>query len=211
MNKWTMGIATAIIGSVIAASGAASAAESMQPKYDYSQMEMMQHNGAELVPLRKIAESLGYQVTWNNEDRTIRLMKGGMPPQMGSQEMMQKDMTGMGSQEMMQKDMMAAGMDSKEMGQMGSKDMAEGMTGGMMDSGAQAGGMMGNDGMSGGLMGNQAAAAAVEVIISIDSDKIIVNGSEKKAMYPAALLMDTTYVGKDIIDNYLLNNSGMMN
>ncbi|MFH5181524.1 stalk domain-containing protein [Paenibacillus sp. TAB 01] len=206
MNKWTMGIATAIIGSVIAASGAASAAESMQPKYDYSQMEMMQHNGAELVPLRKIAESLGYQVTWNNDDRTIRLMKGRMPQQMGSQEMMQKDMTaaGTGSKEMGQ-------MDSKDMGQMGSKDMAEGMTGGMMDSGAQAGGVMGNDGMSGGLMGNQAAAAAVEVIISIDSDKITVNGSEKKAMYPAALLMDTTYVGKDIIDNYLLNSSGMMN
>lgn len=206
MNKWTMGIATAIIGSVIAASGAASAAESMQAKYDYSQIEMMQHNGAELVPLRKIAESLGYQVTWNNEDRTIRLMKGGMPQQMGSQEMMQKDMTaaGMDSKEMGQ-------MDSKDMGQMGSEDMAEGMTEGMMDSGAQAGGMMGNDGMSGGLMGNQAAADAVEVIISIDSDKITVNGSEKKAMYPAALLMDTTYVGKDIIDNYLLNSSGMMN
>jgi|GEM_PF-2504102 len=206
MNKWTMGIATAIIGSVIAASGAASAAESMQAKYDYSQIEMMQHNGAELVPLRKIAESLGYQVTWNNEDRTIRLMKGGMPQQMGSQEMMQKDMTaaGMDSKEMGQ-------MGGKDMGQMGSEDMAEGMTGGMMDSGAQAGGMMGNDGMSGGLMGNQAAANAVEVIISIDSDKITVNGSEKKAMYPAALLMDTTYVGKDIIDNYLLNSSGMMN
>lgn len=59
-------------------------------------MDNMQMNGTELVPLREIAEKLGYSVAWNSEERSVTLTYMGM----------MRDDTMMEDDGMMQDDMM---------------------------------------------------------------------------------------------------------
>lgn len=148
MNKWALWMTTAIVGAAIAGSGSAWAAD-MKGMYDFSKVEMIRHEGAELVPLRKVAESLGYTVRWNEQDRTVVLMKGSM----------QGSATETGSMDMMGMDMKA-----KE--------------------------------MSG-------------ITVAIDSNRITVNGMEKELMSPAMLWMDTAYVSKDLVVDYLIADGEM--
>jgi hypothetical protein len=81
MKKWAIWSTTALIAAAIVVPGAVSAADisgvnDMKPMYDYSKVEVMKKDGMDLVPLRAIAESLGYQVQWNNTDRSVTLTKG---------------------------------------------------------------------------------------------------------------------------------------
>jgi hypothetical protein len=94
----------------------------MTGKVDYSKADVMMMDGMELVALRPMAESLGYTVTWNDEERSVRLTYG----------MMDKSMT--------DKSMMNGGMMDKSMTD---KSM---MNGGMMDQGMTDKSMM-SDGM----------------------------------------------------------------
>ena len=47
----------------------------MAKKYDYTGIQTMMKDGTELVPLRQIAESLGFKVTWQAETSSIVLAK----------------------------------------------------------------------------------------------------------------------------------------
>ncbi|MDR6554194.1 stalk domain-containing protein [Paenibacillus qinlingensis] len=55
----------------------ASAEEMMAKSYDYSGIQTMMKDGTELVPLRQVAESLGFKVTWLDEAHSIVLAKMG--------------------------------------------------------------------------------------------------------------------------------------
>lgn len=64
-----------LIACTLALPGLASADEMAAKKFNYSGIEMMKKDGMELVPLREIAESLGFKVIWNGEARSVTLTK----------------------------------------------------------------------------------------------------------------------------------------
>lgn len=71
-------IAVSLVACTLALPTLVSAEEMMMPKYDYSSVQTMTKDGLELVPLRQIAESLGFKVIWNGENRSITLLKLAM-------------------------------------------------------------------------------------------------------------------------------------
>lgn len=75
MKKWKKGIVITLAACTLAIQSLASAEEMMMKKFDYSTVTTMVMDGTELVPLRQIAESLGFKVTWDNETRSIMLTK----------------------------------------------------------------------------------------------------------------------------------------
>lgn len=76
MRNWKKkAMAVPIMIGLLALPSLINAEEMMVPKYNYSSIETVTKDGNELAPLRKVAESLGFQVTWNDMTRTVTLMK----------------------------------------------------------------------------------------------------------------------------------------
>lgn len=75
MKTWKKAMAITMVACTLAIPSLASAEEMMTKKFDYSQVTTMMKDGAELAPLRQIAESLGFKVTWNGEIRSVTLTK----------------------------------------------------------------------------------------------------------------------------------------
>lgn len=75
MKRWEKAMVISLIACTLALPGLASAEEMMAKKFNYSGIETMMKDGTELVPLREIAESLGFKVTWNGETRSVTLTK----------------------------------------------------------------------------------------------------------------------------------------
>ncbi|MBD0383583.1 copper amine oxidase N-terminal domain-containing protein [Paenibacillus sedimenti] len=75
MRTWKKMIAVTMVACTLALPGLANAEEMMMPKFNYSGIETMTKDGVELVPLRQVAETLGFKVTWNGEKRSVTLMK----------------------------------------------------------------------------------------------------------------------------------------
>lgn len=78
MMKWA---AVSVLAAAIMVPSLASAAE-MKTMVDYSKVAVVMKDGQSLVPLRQVAESLGYQVTWTKS--AIVLTKNVMMPSMES-------------------------------------------------------------------------------------------------------------------------------
>jgi hypothetical protein len=75
MKTWKKAMVVSLVVCTLALPGMASAEEMMAKKFNYSGIETMMKDGTELVPLREIAESLGFKVTWNGESRSVILTK----------------------------------------------------------------------------------------------------------------------------------------
>ncbi|KRE45791.1 copper amine oxidase N-terminal domain-containing protein [Paenibacillus sp. Soil724D2] len=75
MKTWKKAMVVSLAACTLALPGLASAEEMSAKKFNYSGIEMMMKEGTEFVPLRQIAESLGFKVTWNGEARSVTLMK----------------------------------------------------------------------------------------------------------------------------------------
>ncbi|WP_240421781.1 copper amine oxidase N-terminal domain-containing protein [Paenibacillus periandrae] len=75
MKTWKKTMVISLAACTLAIPSFASAEAMMMKKYDYSTVTTMMKDGAELAPLRQIAESLGFKVTWNGEPRSITLTK----------------------------------------------------------------------------------------------------------------------------------------
>ncbi|MCY9660720.1 copper amine oxidase N-terminal domain-containing protein [Paenibacillus chondroitinus] len=76
MRNWKKkGMAVTMMVGMLALPNLINAEEMMVPKDNYSSIETVTIDGNELAPLRKVAESLGFQVTWNDMTRTVTLMK----------------------------------------------------------------------------------------------------------------------------------------
>ncbi|UJF32428.1 copper amine oxidase N-terminal domain-containing protein [Paenibacillus hexagrammi] len=73
MKSWKKIAVISMVVFAVALPGAASAEESMMAGYDYTKVNTIMKDGMELVPLREIAESLGYQVIWGDENRSITI------------------------------------------------------------------------------------------------------------------------------------------
>lgn len=78
MNKFVKLTAVLSIALTLLAPGFASAEPMMKTKVDYGKVEVMMKDHMELVPLRQVAESLGYLVTWDGMDRSVTLTYGKM-------------------------------------------------------------------------------------------------------------------------------------
>jgi hypothetical protein len=186
MKKTSLWMAAAIVSSILVIPGAAGAAE-MKGMYDYSKVEIMQQNGMDLVPLRAVAESLGFSVKWNEQDRSVMLSKGnmGMENKMGDEKkkmddgMMEKGMTdkGMEDKGMMEKNMLEKRIEDKGMTDKGMEDKDT---------------------------TDKSMTAEGSISIKIGSKTMMVDGMEKMVGYPAVIMNDKTYVAKDLIDNYLM-------
>ncbi|WP_199614581.1 stalk domain-containing protein [Paenibacillus alkalitolerans] len=76
MNKLQRTAALSMLSLALVVPGVAAAEDmkGMKMQVDYSKVDVMMKNGMELVPLRTIAESLGYTVMWNGDERSISLM-----------------------------------------------------------------------------------------------------------------------------------------
>jgi hypothetical protein len=86
MMKWT---AVSVLAAAIMVPSLASAAE-MKMMVDYTKVAVVMKDGQSLVPLRQVAESLGYQVSWTKS--AIVLTKNVM---VSSKESTMKDMKDM--------------------------------------------------------------------------------------------------------------------
>jgi hypothetical protein len=75
MKPWKKVIAVTIVACTLSLPSLVSADEMMMPKFNYSGVETITKDGSELAPLRQIAESLGFKVTWNGENRSVTLTK----------------------------------------------------------------------------------------------------------------------------------------
>lgn len=75
MLSWKRALLVGIVACTLALPTLASADEMMAKKYDYTGIQTMMKDGTELVPLRQIAESLGFKVTWQAETSSIVLAK----------------------------------------------------------------------------------------------------------------------------------------
>ncbi|MGG1519239.1 stalk domain-containing protein [Paenibacillus oryzisoli] len=76
MKNWKTMLMTGVVACTLALPALANADEMMSTKsYDYTSVSTMMKDGMELVPLRQVAESLGYQVSWMGETRSITLSK----------------------------------------------------------------------------------------------------------------------------------------
>jgi len=174
----------AVLAGALTISGAAGAQE-MTPKYDYSQVDVMMQGGMELVPLRQVAESLGFKVSWNGQNRSVTLgmgdgmMDGGMMGDEGMGDGM-KDGSGMMGDGMMDDSMMGD----------------EGMGDEMMDDK----GMMGGKSMDEGMMNGKGRL----IMIMIGSKMATVDAQEVELDYAPLIMHDKTYVSKAFVDMYLL-------
>ena len=83
MMKWA---AVSVLAAAIMVPSLASAAE-MKTMVDYTKVAVVMKDGQSLVPLRQVAESLGYQVSWTKS--AIVLTKNVM---VSSKESTMKDM-----------------------------------------------------------------------------------------------------------------------
>ncbi|MBA2939783.1 copper amine oxidase N-terminal domain-containing protein [Paenibacillus sp. CGMCC 1.16610] len=75
MKTWKKGIVITLAACILSIPSMAGAEEMMMKKFDYSTVTTMKKDGTELAPLRQIAESLGFKVTWDEETRSVTLTK----------------------------------------------------------------------------------------------------------------------------------------
>jgi hypothetical protein len=89
MNKFSK-IAASTLLTLTLLAPALAAADEMKAKVDYSKVEVMMKDNMDLVPLRQLAEAYGFQVKWNNDDRSVTLTLSTM---MDDKSMTDKSMT----------------------------------------------------------------------------------------------------------------------
>jgi hypothetical protein len=77
MNKLTKLAASTLLALTLLTPGLA-AADDMKAMVDYSKVDIMKKDNMDIVPLRQLAETLGFNVTWNGMDRSITLTLGSM-------------------------------------------------------------------------------------------------------------------------------------
>ncbi|BFT69474.1 stalk domain-containing protein [Paenibacillus sp. P36] len=75
MKTWKKAMVITLAACILSIPSLASAEEMMMKKFDYSTVNTMTKDGTELAPLRQIAESLGFKVTWNEGARSVTLTK----------------------------------------------------------------------------------------------------------------------------------------
>ncbi|MGO4496345.1 stalk domain-containing protein [Paenibacillus sp. 2RAB27] len=75
--SWRKALIVGVAACTLALPTFASAEEMMAKSYDYTGIQTMMKDGTELVPLRQIAESLGFKVTWQDDTHMIVLAKMG--------------------------------------------------------------------------------------------------------------------------------------
>lgn len=75
--SWRKALIVGAVACTLALPTFASAEEMMAKSYDYTGIQTMMKDGTELVPLRQVAESLGFKVTWQDDTRTIVFAKMG--------------------------------------------------------------------------------------------------------------------------------------
>jgi hypothetical protein len=75
MKTWKKAMVITLAACILSIPILASAEEMMMKKFDYSTVTTMTKDGTELAPLRQIAESLGFKVTWNEGARSVTLTK----------------------------------------------------------------------------------------------------------------------------------------
>ncbi|WP_261304501.1 copper amine oxidase N-terminal domain-containing protein [Paenibacillus andongensis] len=97
MKRWKKAMVVSLVACTLALPGLASAEEMMAKKFNYSGIETMMKDGTELVPLREIAESLGFKVTWDGETRSVTLMKSMTEDKGMMDDKTMKDMVTMGN------------------------------------------------------------------------------------------------------------------
>ncbi|OAS24395.1 hypothetical protein A8708_09270 [Paenibacillus oryzisoli] len=74
VNKsWRNFLIVGVVACTLALPTFASAEEMMAKSYDYAGIQTMMKDGMELVPLRQVAESLGFKVTWQDDTHSIVL------------------------------------------------------------------------------------------------------------------------------------------
>ncbi|WP_171629285.1 stalk domain-containing protein [Paenibacillus plantarum] len=93
--SWRKAMIVGVAACTLALPTFASAEEMMAKSYDYTGIQKMMKDGTELVPLRQVAESLGFKVTWQDATHMIVLAK------MGDKGMME-DKSKMGDKGMME-------------------------------------------------------------------------------------------------------------
>lgn len=122
MKTWKKLIYSGVLAALVAAVPVMAGAEAMM-KDPYAGVMKMEQNGMEYVPLRQFAENMGYQVTWNNMDKTATLVYHSKDGMMGqSTDMMQnKSMDSMTDKTM--NDMTDKSMTDKTMNDMTDKSM----------------------------------------------------------------------------------------
>lgn len=94
MNKMVKMMAVSLLAASLLVPGLASAAE-MQMKVDYSKFSVIEKDGETWVPLRQIANSLGYTVMWSKTagiTLTKELMMEEMMEEMKDMEMKEMEM-----------------------------------------------------------------------------------------------------------------------
>jgi hypothetical protein len=136
MKPWKKWTAVSVIAFSLVMPGFAHAEDMMMKTFNYTGVETVMKDGKDLAPLRQVAESLGYKVTWNDMDSSIALSK--LPK-----------------------------MDDKKMD------------------------------------------TSYSVTIKIASKTIMVGTTEKMLDYAPTIIKDKTYVTKEFVDMYLLNDMMM--
>ncbi|MGG1554466.1 stalk domain-containing protein [Paenibacillus ferrarius] len=209
MKNWKTMVFTGVVACTLALPALANADEMMNKiSYDYTGVTTMMKDGMELVPLRQVAESLGYQVSWMGETRSITLSKMLM-----DDKGMMQDKSMMDDKGMMQDKSM---MDDKGMMQdksmMGDKGMMKDKS--MMDDKGmmQDKSMMDDKGMmqdksmmdDKGMMQDKSMADSKGIMLQIDSKTVQIGGMTEMVMYAPVLIDSTTYVTKAFVDMYLL-------
>lgn len=91
MRKIMKCLTVSMLATALMVPGLVSAAD-MKTKVDYSKVTVVQKNGESWVPLRQVADSLGYSVKWNKMGITLT-MKMMMDEDMDKE--MDKEMNGM--------------------------------------------------------------------------------------------------------------------
>jgi hypothetical protein len=89
METWKKWTAVTMLTFCLAVPGFVNAEEKMVPNFNYTGVETVMQDGMEQVPLRQVAETLGYKVIWNDLDRSITL---AMAPKMDNKMMDDKKM-----------------------------------------------------------------------------------------------------------------------
>lgn len=187
MKRWKVWVAVSALSMAVAAGpGAAYADEMTMAKPDYGKVDVMMKDGMDWVPLRQVAESLGYTVAWHEADRSITLSM----PKMGMGDgMTDKSMTDNG---MIDKDMTDKGMTDKGMADKGMTD--KGMTDKSMTDKS-----MTDKGMA-------EMQGAYVVTIQIGSMKASIAGKETDLTFAPVIMTDKTYVTKSFVDSVLVTS-----
>jgi hypothetical protein len=214
MKRWKVWVAASALSMVVAAgSGAASAEEMMAAKPDYSKVDVMMKDGMDWVPLRQVAEDMGYTVTWNETDRSVTLKR---PSEMGTGMMdkgtADKSMAGQGMADngMADKSMTDKGMADNSMTDKGMMDKSmtdKGMTdNGMADKSMTDKGMMDKSMSDKGMAGQEMSDEYV-VMLQIGSKKAAVNGKESDLTFAPVIWSDKTYVTKAFVESVLASST----